>query len=270
VGNLNLKEAKTLVMRVSLLSRAIKIFREEGTRSLFKKASAYTSAYTTRKLGFLVLHYALLKIRSLNQNSNLNELLNFTFNSLTGLIKPSQVYGEISQLLELVDTIKPRTILEIGTANGGTLFLFSRVAPEDATIISIDLPGGKFGGGYPKWRGVLYKSFALPGQKIHLLRADSHKRETLEQVKAILGGREIDLLFIDGDHTYEGVKKDFETYSPLVKEGGIIAFHDIVLGPEENVGGVPEFWRKVKDSYESKEIVEDWSQNGYGIGVIYA
>jgi len=253
-------------MKKSLLSRAIGIFEEEGVWSLFKKASAYTM----RKLGFLLLPYALPKIKSLNRSCTLNDLVNFTFNGLAGLIKPSQVHSEILELLKVLGELKPKTILEIGTANGGTLFLFSHVAPEDATIISIDLPGGKFGGGYPKWRGVLYKSFALPGQKIHLLRADSHKRETLEQVKAILGGREIDLLFIDGNHTYEGVKKDFETYSPLVKEGGIIAFHDIVLGPEENVGGVPEFWRKVKDSYESKEIVEDWSQNGYGIGVIYA
>jgi len=263
---LNLKEAKTLVMRESLLSRAIEILREEGVWSLFKKASAYTA----RGLGFLVLPYALLKIKSLNQSYNLDELLNFTFNSFVGLIKPSQVYSEISQLLKLVDRIKPGAILEIGTANGGTLFLFSHVASKDATIISIDLPGGKFGGGYRKWREFLYKSFILRGQKIHLLRADSHKTETLEQVAAILDGREIDLLFIDGDHTYEGVKKDFEMYSPLMREGGIITFHDIVPGPSENVGGVPEFWRRVKDNYESEEIVNDWSQRGCGVGIIYA
>jgi len=45
-----------------------------------------------------------------------------------------------------------------------------------------------------------------------------------------------DFLFIDGDHTYEGVEGDFEMYSPLVRRGGIIAFHDIVPGPPENVG----------------------------------
>jgi len=144
-------------------------------------------------------------------------------------------------------------VLEIGTACGGTLFLFSHVASEDATIISIDLPGGKFGGGYRKWREPLYRSFALLGQQIYLLREDSHKTETLEQVESILQGRKVDFLFIDGDHTYEGVKKDFEMYSPLVGQGGMIAFHDIVPGPVKNVGGVPEFWRKVKDNYESRE-----------------
>jgi predicted O-methyltransferase YrrM len=79
----------------------------------------------------------------------------------------------------------------------------------------------------------------------------------------------VDFLFIDGDHTYEGVRRDFEMYSPLVREGGIIAFHDIVPGPPENVGGVPEFWNKIKTRYRHLEIVRDWGQGGFGIGVIY-
>ena len=42
-----------------------------------------------------------------------------------------------------------------------------------------------------------------------------------------LGGAELDFLFIDGDHSYAGVKQDFEKYSGYVKRGGLIAFHDI-------------------------------------------
>ncbi|MEM1858754.1 MAG: class I SAM-dependent methyltransferase, partial [Desulfurococcaceae archaeon] len=159
--------------------------------------------------------------------------------------------------------------LEIGTANGGTLFLFCQIAELDATIISIDLPGGPFGGGYPEWRVPLYKSFAKERQRVHLIRADSHDPKTLGIVKRILGDRKLDFLFIDGDHTYEGVKRDFEMYSPLVRKGGIIAFHDIVPGPSENVGGVPMFWSEIKRSFTYNEIVKDWRQGGYGIGVIY-
>jgi len=147
--------------------------------------------------------------------------------------------------------------------------LFSRVSRSNATIISIDLPGGLFGGGYPRWKIPLYKSFARDHQKIHLIRADSHDPETLKEVKKILGDELIDFLFIDGDHSYEGVKKDFEMYSSLVRKGGIIAFHDIVPGPPEYVGGVPKFWNEIKHDFDYKEIVKDWKQNGYGIGVIY-
>jgi predicted O-methyltransferase YrrM len=254
-------------VKKNIASKAIEILREEGIRSFSSKASAYMAG----RLGFFALPYALFRIKGLNRDCTLNELLDFTFDDCAGLIKPAQVHSEFSELVEIVTGMKPKVILEIGTANGGTLFLFSHVASESATMISIDLPGGRFGGGYSAWRTLLYKSFALPGQKMYLLRADSHKRETLEQVKAILDGREIDFLFIDGDHTYEGVKKDFEMYSSLVRQGGVIAFHDIVPGGQESVGGVPQFWNEVREYYsdKEKEIVQDRSQGGYGIGLLY-
>jgi len=92
---------------------------------------------------------------------------------------------------------------------------------------------------------------------LHLLKVDSHRKETLEKVKEILDGEFLDFLFIDADHSYEGVKMDFEMYSPLVKSGGIIAFHDIVL----RGAGVEKFWNEIKKNSIYKEIGN--------IGVIY-
>jgi len=132
----------------------------------------------------------------------------FSFQAFGVSIKPTQVKYEIAKLLEIMADLKPRVILEIGTAGGGTLFLFTRAADPNAKIISIDLPGGPFGGGYPKWRTTLYKSFARGGQKIYLLRRNSHDPRTLYEVERILGGERVDLLFIDGDHTYLGVKRE--------------------------------------------------------------
>jgi len=65
--------------------------------------------------------------------------------------------------------------------------MFTRLSSLDATMISIDLPGGKFGGGYPEWKIPLYKSFASHNQRIFLIRADSHDPKTLDIVKKILG-----------------------------------------------------------------------------------
>ena len=89
----------------------------------------------------------------------------------------------------------------------------------------------------------------------------------MEDVKNILSGRQVDFLFIDGLHTYEGVKSDFEMYSNLVRNGGIIAFHDIVPYPEY---GINKFWNEIKNNYKNFEIVKDRNQDlGFGIGIIY-
>jgi len=147
---------------------------------------------------------------------DLDQLINLSFDKFGGLLKPIQVKHEFLNFLKFVKEINPKYILEIGTANGGTLFLFSKIAKGDASIISIDLPGGGFGGGYPFWKIPLYKSFASKNQRIHLIRASSHDKSTLENVKKIIGDRKVDLLFIDGDHTYNGVKNDFEMYKSLL------------------------------------------------------
>ena len=116
----------------------------------------------------------------------------------------------------------------------------------EATQISVDLPRGYFGGGYAKWKKPIYQSFAKRRQKIHLVRANSHNPNTFELVKNILDGRIIDFLFIDGDHTYEGAKRDFNIYSSLVKEGGIIAFHDIAKHTLQSGCNVDKFRMKLK------------------------
>lgn len=190
----------------------------------------------------------------------------FKYRGIT--VTPWQVDEEIVGLLDLLEREAPRTVVDIGTADGGTLFLLTRALPEDALIVSVDLKGGRFGGGYPTWRGRIYRSFARGGQRIELVRGDSHAAATLERVRSLLAGREADFLFIDGDHRYEGVKSDFEMYSPLVRGGGLVGFHDIIPGPPELVGGVPTFWQELKRDRESQELVHDWQFGSCGIGIV--
>jgi hypothetical protein len=138
---------------------------------------------------------------------------------------------------------------------------------EIIKILNIDLPEGPFGGGYPEWKIPIYQAFAKQNQKLYLLKKDSHQQETLEEVKKNLNGNQLDFLFIDGDHSYEGVKKDFEMYSSLVRKGGIIAFHDIINNDPTRLDiGVPKFWLEVKDRYLFKEIIID--KINYGIGIL--
>lgn len=168
-----------------------------------------------------------------------------------------QARSEILQLARILQATPPKRSLEIGTNYGGTLFLLCSLSPPDAQIISVDLPSGRFGGGYPRRKAPLFRRFVRGDQELHLLRADSHSPRTKERVMQILDEEKLDYLFIDADHTYNGVQRDFEMYSPLVRSGGIVAFHDIVTYKRETECEVEKFWDEIKHHYRYREIVEE-------------
>ena len=94
---------------------------------------------------------------------------------------------------------------------------------------------------------------------------DELNSQDMEGYQDILGMGYIE---IDGDHSYAGVKRDFELYSPLVKSGGVIGMHDIVDSPRHRRKkcDVYRFWDEIKNDYEIEEIIHDG--NWAGIGVI--
>ncbi len=207
-------------------------------------------------------------IKSVPENCNIEKLVEFASSPRNEVIKLHQFKFEIIRLLEIIKASNPKIILEIGTFNGGTLFLFSRIANKDALLISIDLPKIKLGNFQFDWKVPLIKRFSLPQQKLKLIRANSHRPSTLYQVKKLLDGKKLNFLFIDGDHSYDGVKKDFEMYSPLVKPGGIIAFHDIVPPSSYLANTVHKFWKQIKNEINVEEIIENSNQVVGGIGVL--
>ena len=243
---------------VEALPRARRVLREEG---LWAAADHAVTALRYRYKCWKCRRH----VRRLPAQMSVRALLDFVFGQP---IAPWQIRSEIQKLVEIVAERRPCTVLEIGTASGGTLFLWTRVVHPEGSIISLDLPAGLFGGGYPEWKIPLYRAFALPGQEIHLLRADSHKPESVEQVKSLLAGRRIDFLFIDGDHTHDGIKQDFELYSPLLASGGVTAFHDIATKEGHENYGVTRFWHEVKQGRNAIEIVEQPPRGFAGIGVL--
>ena len=163
--------------------------------------------------------------------------------------------------------------MEIGTARGGTFYAWCKIAKPDARIVSIDLPGGPFGGGYSIKDMQRFKRYGKKNQRLHFLRRDSQKKETRDSLMRILKGDKIDFLFIDGDHRYSGVKRDWKLYSPLVKRNGLIAIHDILFHPKVGSCKVDRLWKEIKMNYKHREFLDKdddrgWGQWG-GIGVIY-
>jgi predicted O-methyltransferase YrrM len=178
-----------------------------------------------------------------------------------------QAKSEILQLAQILQASAPKRSLEIGTNYGGTLFLLCTVSPPDAKIISLDLPSGPFGGGYPRRKAPLFRRFVRGDQELHLIRANSHSSETKERVLKILDGEQLDYLFIDGDHTYSGVQSDFQMYAPLVRSGGIVAFHDIVTYKPETECQVEKFWSEIKHHYRHREIIEEVNEGSLPIAI---
>jgi len=175
---------------------------------------------------------------------------------------------ELNKLIEFLKDRPMKNVVEIGTAAGGTFYVLCQVAPNDAQIISIDLPGGPFGGGYDIEDMRLFKRYGKLDQKLFFMREDSHDETTKTVLISHLNNKPIDVLFIDGDHTYDGVKKDFELYAPLVAKGGIIIFHDICKHATAPECQVDKFWSEIKDKYEHKEIVDPDDKEWGGIGIL--
>jgi len=174
-------------------------------------------------------------------------------------------------LLERVIAIQPCVMCEIGSDCGGTLALFGRNADSNAKIISIDLNDSDE-------RLVAFDQLVSPSIQLVTLVGNSHDASTLDQLEAALEGRSLDVLFIDGDHSLEGVYQDFRDYAPLLREGGILAFHDIVSDKVESAseksatiyaGGVPEFYSKyIENAFSGESFIANQSQSGYGIGFV--
>lgn len=182
-------------------------------------------------------------------------------------MKISQHPEEIGALVEALEVIKPKIILEIGIDWGGTFSQWCKIAGADGLVIGVDRE--------EKTAAKIETNCGDFGQAAKIIIGDSIEPETLAKVKDILSGRPVDFLFIDGDHSYKGVKSDHAVFSPLVKPGGVIAFHDIAtpatIGNPYRKGtfcGVTKFWKELRAKNKWEFILEAGKPHKYGIGVI--
>ena len=177
---------------------------------------------------------------------------------------------ELQSLVGDVWRLAPRVVVEIGTHRGGTLVCWSAVAAPEAHIVSIDIPtddGIEMGARDEDLARV--RRMLQPGQTLTAIGGDSHAPSTRAQLDEALGGAPVDFLWVDGDHSYDGVKSDFEMYGGLVRAGGLVAFHDVRASDFWPSFGTPAFWNEIKRRYRAHEYVaETQSGAGMGIGVL--
>jgi hypothetical protein len=175
-----------------------------------------------------------------------------------------QIDEEILGLVKFLLT-QPRTnILEIGSAQGGSFYLWCRLF--SGKKLSLDYPCGNFGGigmARARRRNCEFQKWS---DNVYAILEDSHSMRAYNRVARALRNDELDFLFIDGDHSLLGVQLDYFMYRPFVRSGGYIAFHDINDTPRHiRVGCLAgRFWSKLKGGKREFNVHHNWG----GIGLL--
>jgi len=159
-----------------------------------------------------------------------------------------QINSELEQFQMLIADSPIERVIEIGSAGGGTTALWALIGTQ---VISVDL-------GLPE---KCYKGDTEIENKVVNVIGNSRDDRTIEEVRRVLDGKKVDLLFIDGDHTYLGAELDFLNYKQFVEDYGIIAFHDISRL-------IPDLWEHIRSqsliAWEIRHVPE-LRHNGIGV-----
>ncbi len=162
----------------------------------------------------------------------------------------------------IVQHHRPRTIVELGVWHGCSFLSFCEavtVFGVDCECYGVDTWEGDEHAGYYGADSTVYDGFAL---KAHAFKCASWFRTTFDEAATLFQPGQIDLLHIDGLHTYEAVKHDFETWLHLLSERAVVLLHDINV-PENPTFGVGRFFDELKATYMTFEM--PWS---HGLGVV--
>lgn len=168
---------------------------------------------------------------------------------------------ELRQMLNLIPTGQ-KIVVEIGVEHGGTFYCWSRIADKNATLIGIDLDIEPLSGPWADRHNPTLeelKAIALPTQTVHLIKGRSQDADVHKKLLFLLGNQTIDLLHIDGDHSFKGCKTDFDLYSPFVN--GTVVFHDI--DTRYPLFDVHKFWKELQG--DKKEVILTPGVRGFGI-----
>jgi len=177
------------------------------------------------------------------------------------LESPDGWIGHIPFADYLISEIKPKIIVELGTHTGNSYFAFCQSVKEhslETKCFAVDTwEGDTHSGCYDD--SVFQK--VLKHNSAHYLSFSKLLKMYFDDAINLFEDDSIDLLHIDGLHTYEAVKHDFESWLPKVAKGGLVIFHDISI--KDRDFGVWKYWNDLKNKYPIN--YEFNHSNGLGI-----
>ncbi|MBN2427402.1 MAG: class I SAM-dependent methyltransferase [Deltaproteobacteria bacterium] len=176
-------------------------------------------------------------------------------------LSPSAWLEHIPFAFWLIETHQPQVLVELGTHYGVSYFAFCQAVEKlglDTRCFAVDTWKGDEQAGFydekifeqvQRYNEAQYSGFS------RLIRS------TFDDAQAYFSDGLVDLLHIDGLHTFESVKHDFETWLPKLSSRAIVVMHDTNV--RERQFGVFKFFEGLKGKYSSFEFI-----HGHGLGIL--
>lgn len=161
----------------------------------------------------------------------------------------------------LVDALRPRTFVELGTHGGFSYFAFCQAVQRlqiNTRCYAVDTWEGDEHSG--KYSEAVFQSVKTHNDDNYSMFS-SLVRSTFDEACSHFSDGTVDLLHIDGRHFFEDVNHDFESWKPKLSDRAVVVFHDTNV--RERGFGVYKLWETLRESYPSLEFL-----HGHGLGIL--
>src|SRR5262245_8981055 len=188
-------------------------------------------------------------------------LRSIVFTHPVRLVHPPSWVAHIPFAFWLVDVLRPRTIVELGTHSGVSYSAFAQAVQKlglDAATYAVDTWKGDHQAGF--YGEDVFKEWSSFHDR-HFSSFSRLVRSTFEEALSKFPDGSIDLLHIDGVHTYEAVRQDFESWFPKLSSRAVVLMHD--TNAREADFGVWRFWQEVAARHPTFAFL-----HAHGLGVV--